>query len=148
MESSSSKSDAGASASFTSLPLNVTPSASRTLPINITVPNDINLHRDNSYSISGKVFDPNRNENVDANDNGLSGWLINLEQPAGIVIANATSNGAGDYAFSGLNPGIYVIYEVLPTGWAAVMPADGKYTVNLTDSDLTGLNFANKEIST
>ena len=31
-------------------------------------------------------------------------------------------------------------------GWAIVTPADGKYTVNLTDKDITGINFANKEM--
>ncbi|MFB3765859.1 MAG: SdrD B-like domain-containing protein [Methanotrichaceae archaeon] len=77
---------------------------------------------------------------------GLSDWMVNLEEPAGAVIANTTTNSNGSYAFSNLNPGTYVVAEVLPTGWVPVTPADGKYTVNLTDKDVTGINFANEEM--
>jgi len=90
------------------------------------------------FSIMGMVQD-------DTNKMGLAGWMVNLEQPAGKVIANATTNGSGSYSFSSLNPGTYVVAEVLQTGWAAVTPANGKQTVNLT-KDTTGLNFANKKM--
>lgn len=90
------------------------------------------------FSIMGIVSD-------DASKMGLASWMINLEQPAGKVVANATTNSSGNYAFNGLNAGSYVVAEVLPTGWLTVNPADGKYTINLT-KDVTGLNFANKKM--
>lgn len=99
------------------------------------------------FSIMGMVFDDvNGNGAKDTDETGLAGWMINLEQPAGTVIANATTSEAGNYSFSDLNPGEYVVSEVLTADWSAVAPADGKYPVNLTDSDVKDINFAVKKV--
>ena len=76
---------------------------------------------------------------------GLANWMVNLEQPAGTVIANTTTNSNGSYSFSGLDAGTYAVSEVLAPGWVAVAPANGMYNVNLT-KDITDLNFANMEM--
>lgn len=107
-------------------------------PQNVSAPAPKPAPAPAKFSIMGMVLD-------DTSKMGLAGWIVNLEQPAGKVIANATTNGSGSYSFNSLNPGAYVVAEVLPTGWAAVTPADGKQTVNLT-KDVTGLNFANKKM--
>lgn len=99
------------------------------------------------FSIMGTVFDDVNNNGVkDTDEMGLASWMINLEQPSGNVIANTTTNESGDYTFSSLNAGEYVVSEVLPMGWAITVPAEGKYTVNLTDSDVKDLNFANLQV--
>jgi len=116
-------------------PATPTPSAA---PQNVSAPAPKPVPAPAKFSIMGTVLD-------DTSKMGLASWMVNLEQPAGKVIANATTNGSGSYSFSSLNPGTYVVAEVLPTGWAAVTPADGKQTLNLT-KDVTGLNFANKKM--
>jgi hypothetical protein len=95
------------------------------------------------FSIMGTVFDDsNSNGAKEASEMGLAGWTLNLEQPAGAVIANTTTSRSGNYAFNDLSPGEYVVSAVLPMGWSIVMPADGKYTVNLTDNNVIDQNFA------
>jgi len=97
------------------------------------------------FSISGFVFDDvNGNGAMDENETALANWTVALEQPAGTVIANATTMEDGSYSFMGLLAGDYAVSEVLPMGWALIAPVDGKHLVTLTDADATGLNFANQ----
>jgi hypothetical protein len=95
------------------------------------------------FSIMGIVFDDSNSNGIkEASEMGLAGWMLNLEQPAGAVIANTTTSESGNYAFNDLSPGEYVVSAVLPMDWSIVMPANGKYTVNLTDSNAMDQNFA------
>ena len=119
-------------------PAPATPAPSVAAPQNVSAPAPKPAPAPAKFSIMGMVLD-------DTSKMGLADWKINLEQPAGKVIANATTNGSGSYSFNRLNAGTYVVAEVLPTGWSMVTPADGKYTVNLT-KDTTGLDFANKKM--
>jgi len=107
-------------------------------PQNVTPPAPAPAPAPAKFSIMGMV---SNNESM----MGLAGWMINLEQPAGTVVANTTTNSSGNYAFKSLNAGSYVVAEVLPAGWLTVNPADGKNTINLT-KDATGVNFANKKM--
>lgn len=98
------------------------------------------------FSIMGVVFnDVEGNGAMEAGEMGLENWMVNLEEPSGAVIANATTNSNGSYSFNDLNAGTYVVSEILAPGWVAVAPVDGKYTVNLTEN-MTELNFANMEM--
>jgi len=117
----------------------VTPAPNETATQNVSAPAPEVAPAPTTFSIMGMVLD-------DTSKMGLADWMINLEQPEGTVVANTTTNGNGSYSFNSLNTGTYVVAEVLPTGWAMVTPADGKYTVNLTNQDITGLDFANKEM--
>lgn len=124
----------------TAAPQNVSPPAPQAATQNGSLPEEVPASAEpKEFSIMGRVFDNTSNA-------GLAGWMVNLEQPAGTVIANTTTNNDGNYAFNNKYSGMYVVSEVLPMGWAIVTPADGKYTVNLTDKDITGINFANKEM--
>lgn len=97
------------------------------------------------FSIMGKVFDDaNGNGAIDENETGLAGWTVDLEQPAGTMIANATTAEDGSYAFLGLNPGDYAVSEVVQMGWTLISPADGKYTVTITNTTVANLDFANQ----
>jgi hypothetical protein len=94
-------------------------------------------------SIMGIVFDDSNSNGIkEASELGLSGWALNLEQPAGTIIAKTNSSESGNYAFNNLAPGEYVLSAVLPMGWSIVIPADGRYTINLTDTNATDMNFA------
>ncbi|NPV61214.1 MAG: hypothetical protein HPY61_01035 [Methanotrichaceae archaeon] len=96
------------------------------------------------FSIMGTVFDDaNGNGVMDENETGLADWTVALGEPAGAVLANATTSETGSYAFADLLAGEYVVSEVVPMGWALIAPVDGKYMVNLT-VDAAGLDFANQ----
>ncbi len=96
-------------------------------------------------AIAGMKFNDLDGDGVkDANEPGLPGWTINLEQPAGNVIATRTTDGGGEYIFSNLNPGDYVVSEVQDPCWTQTYPpAPGTHTVTIVDISVTGVNFGN-----
>ncbi len=97
-----------------------------------------------TFSIMGKVFDDVEGNGIlDNNETGLAGWTVNLEQPAGTIIANQTTIEDGSYTFTGLSAGEYVVSEVLQMGWTPVSPADGRYPVTITNMTIANLDFAN-----
>jgi hypothetical protein len=97
------------------------------------------------FSIMGTVFeDVDANGSMDENETGLADWTVALSEPSGAIIGNATTSEDGSYAFADLLAGEYVVSEVVPMGWALIAPVDGMYSVNLTDADATGLDFANQ----
>jgi hypothetical protein len=99
---------------------------------------------ESKFSIMGTVFDDaNGNGVMDDNETGLADWTVDLSEPAGTVLANATTSENGSYAFTDLLSGEYIVSQVVSMGWALIAPADGKYSVNLT-ADAAGLNFANQ----
>jgi len=101
-----------------------------------------------TLSISGMAFEDTEGNGVkEANEAGLAGWMIDLEQPADTIIANATTAADGSFSFSGLKPGDFVVSEVVPSGWNVISPAGGKFNVNLTTTDVTGLDFANAKMT-
>jgi len=101
-----------------------------------------------TLSISGAAFDDSEGNGAkEANEAGLAGWMIDLEQPADTIIANATTAADGSFSFSGLKPGDFVVSEVVPSGWNVISPAGGKFNVNLTTTDVTGLDFANAKMT-
>lgn len=97
------------------------------------------------FSIMGRVFDDaNGNGAADENETGLVGWTVNLEQPAGVIIANQTTADDGSYTFMDLSAGEYVVSEVVQMGWTLVSPADGTYPVTITNMTVANLDFANQ----
>jgi hypothetical protein len=96
-------------------------------------------------TIEGMAFnDTDGNSTMDNNETVLADWTVNLEQPAGNVIMSVNTSMDGKFAFSDLAAGDYVISEVLKMGWRIVSPSDGKFSVNITDTSVTGLVFANQ----
>ena len=85
---------------------------------------------------SGTKFnDLNENGTRDSGEPGLSGWTIlayedtdgnmmlsQAEYDAGPA-ASDTTDGAGLYSLTGLNPGDYIVVEVLQDGWTQSAPA-------------------------
>ncbi|HNX39134.1 MAG TPA: SdrD B-like domain-containing protein, partial [Methanothrix sp.] len=95
-----------------------------------------------SWSISGSVFfDSNGNGAKDAGESAQAGWSIQLAKDGGVV--NATSSAAdGSYAFKNLAPGKYTVSGVAQEGWAVSLPAEGSYSIDLSNADVTGKDFA------
>ncbi|ACK65051.1 Carbonate dehydratase [Rippkaea orientalis PCC 8801] len=74
-------------------------------------------------SISGTKFnDLNQNGIREPLELGLPGWQIQLINFDGDVIATTTTNLFGNYEFTGLAPGPYVVREVMQPGWKQTLP--------------------------
>ena len=69
-------------------------------------------------SISGRVFvDNNQNNTYDAGEPLLSGVTIWLLDGSGNRITSTTTNSSGKYSFTNLNPGVYGVEEIQPSGY-------------------------------
>jgi hypothetical protein len=83
----------------------------------------------------------------DENQTGLAGWKIELATSKHELISNTTTSANGNYSFSDLNPGNYIVTEVLPTGWVVVTSGDNQYGITLKDKEITQ-DFVNKKTNT
>jgi uncharacterized repeat protein (TIGR01451 family) len=84
----------------------------------------------------------------DAGESGLEGWTIYADLNDNSQLdANEpydVTDASGIYEISSLTPGDYVFREVGQDGWTCSYPADCKYAVTLTSSDIdAGNNFGN-----
>ena len=79
----------------------------------------------------------------DENQTGLAGWKIELTTSKKEFIANTNTSANGSYSFSDLNPGTYIVAEVLPAGWTVVTSGDNQYGITLKDKNETQ-DFVNK----
>lgn len=106
-----------------------------TAPANVTAPAPV---VEPKFTIEGIVQDDN--------ETGLANWTVNLEQPAGTVIKNATTALDGKFAFMDLAAGEYTVSEVIQMGWSLVTPVDGKFMVTITNESVTDLAFINMPV--
>jgi len=96
------------------------------------------------FTIEGMVFnDTNGNSTQDADEAGLAGWTVNLEQ-AGAAVKTATTADDGKFSFADVDAGEYTVSEVLAEGWSIIAPAEGKFPVTITDANVADLAFANQ----
>jgi len=100
-------------------------------------------------SITGrKILDFNGDGIVDSTDRGFEGIVFELRDASGMV-RTATSNVNGDFTFSNLPAGTYVLTEILPENFFQTFPgtptAPSNYTITLTTGQtVTGFLFLNK----
>ena len=80
-------------------------------------------------SISGNVTEDTDNDNI--GEDAIANVTIELfadtdgdGRPDGDAVATTTTNGAGDYVFTNVVPGDYVVVETQPAGFATVTDAD------------------------
>ncbi|MDM7934307.1 MAG: SdrD B-like domain-containing protein, partial [Methanothrix sp.] len=93
-------------------------------------------------NITGSAFhDLNGNGRKDSGE-ALSGWMIQLSRD-GSEVATITDD-QGSYRFEGLEPGSYVVSEVLPSGWEAISPEGGSYSLELSETDAVDRDFSNR----
>lgn len=129
---------------------------------------------DEPGKISGKKFNDKNGDHIRTNtttDPNLPDWTITLDKvndinppvcTSGTVIGElcvTTTNSFGNYAFNGLEPGTYLVSEVLQTGWTQTRPglfnetlyggqgaqADGTYLLILqSGDDIDNRDFGNQ----
>lgn len=99
--------------------------------------------------VSGTKFeDLNANDVRDPNELGLTGWDITINGTDTItgntVTQTKTTDANGNYNFTGLTAGTYVISETLKIGWIQTTPTKGNYTVVITSgTNISGQDFGN-----
>ena len=91
-------------------------------------------------SASGSVWNDIDNDGLwDGDEPGLEGWTVFIDLDGDGVLdpgeTSTTSDGAGAYAFTGLQPGAYTVVEDVRAGWQQTAPAgDGTWADTLTYS--------------
>ncbi|HUS76889.1 MAG TPA: SdrD B-like domain-containing protein, partial [Methanothrix sp.] len=96
-----------------------------------------------AMNISGAAYEDKNGNGLLDNGEALSGWTIRLVKPDNSEVSTLTSED-GSYRFEGLLAGSYAVSETLPSGWVAINPESGSYSVDLLDADASDRNFANK----
>lgn len=94
-------------------------------------------------SISGKFYnDQNGNGVRDDGEVPLSGWTVYL---SGDTMLSKSTDSQGDYKFSGIPAGNYIVSEDLQDGWLETQPkTPPTYSFGLNGGDsLTGNDFGN-----
>ncbi|HEY9247295.1 MAG TPA: post-COAP-1 domain-containing protein, partial [Candidatus Methanoperedens sp.] len=92
--------------------------------------------------------DLNANGKIDSFETGLAGWEININGTDTItgkeVNITTTTDTNGNYSFTNLTAGTYIISEKLNDGWVQTTPMTGTYTVTITSgANITGQDFGN-----
>jgi uncharacterized protein (DUF2141 family) len=98
-------------------------------------------------SISGTKFnDLNGNGARDSGEPGLAGVTIQLKPSSGPIVT-ATTDASGNFTFSGLAAGTYVLSEVVPSGFVQTAPpSPGSFSVALAaGQNATGFLFGNQQ---
>ncbi|WP_158554308.1 SdrD B-like domain-containing protein [Macrococcoides goetzii] len=99
-----------------------------------------------TYSLGDRVYSDNNGNYVqDAGDTGLAGLTVTIRDYAGNHVATTTTDANGNYSFSGLKNGTYVVNFEVPAGYANDVANIGSEDV---DSDgpidvLVDINGAN-----
>ena len=88
----------------------------------------------------------------DVGESGLEGWTIYLDDNGNGVLdgeeVSTVTDADGNYSFTDLDAGSYVVAEVLQPGWEQTHPSDGFYTVNLDPGDaIADLDFGNRFVA-
>ena len=94
-----------------------------------------------TYSISGRVFeDKNCNGQQNAGDVGIAGVTMTLT-PGSLTTSTAAN---GNYSFSGLSNGTYVVKETDPSAYCSTTP--NKKTIKISGKNVTNQNFGDSKL--
>ncbi|HSD71621.1 MAG TPA: SdrD B-like domain-containing protein [Thermoanaerobaculia bacterium] len=96
-----------------------------------------------------KILDINANGVFDGLDRGFEGIVFELRDQSGNLIASTTSDAQGNFTFSNVPAGTYVLSEILPENFFQTFPgtpeAPATYTVTVAPGgSATGFLFLNK----
>jgi serine-aspartate repeat-containing protein C/D/E len=99
-------------------------------------------------SISGVKFnDANGNGLRDTGEAGVSGVTIQLRNSIGFI-SSTTTDTSGNFSFTGLSAGPYILSEVVPAGSVQTLPGGGA-GINITltpGQNATGFLFGNQVV--
>lgn len=91
-----------------------------------------------------KFNDANANGVYDFGENTLANWVICAYNPATGTLVTTLTNTAGQYIFTGLSNGTWLIYEDQLSGWTQTTPGSVFYTENVVSGMTTiGRDFGN-----
>lgn len=106
-------------------------------------------------TLAGQVFvDTNGNGSRNSGEAGLGSRTVYLDANNNgrrdTGERSATTDAAGNYSFTGLAAGTYVIAEELPSGWSQTLPtSNGRFQVQLTTGQSrAGFDFGNFQVMT
>ncbi len=101
----------------------------------------VNFGEFRQVSVGGEVFnDLNGDGSAEAGDAGLSGWSISLLDGASTVIATATTDSKGAYAFANLGPGSFAVTVSPRAGFVGTSAATIPVATR-SGQDVTSANF-------
>ncbi|MDZ4806192.1 MAG: LamG-like jellyroll fold domain-containing protein, partial [Candidatus Eisenbacteria bacterium] len=101
-------------------------------------------------TICGTKFnDLNRDGVKQGGEPGLAGWTILLSYPNNTVYASTVTDAMGNYCFTGVPCGPWLVSEVSQPGWIQTAPPTFVHTLNTTTgTTTTGINFGNAACTT
>ena len=78
-----------------------------------------------------------------AGEPGLAGWTVDLEDSSGNMLASVLTDSNGNYSFTGVGGGTYLVAEVVQTNWVQTQPLyPTVYTVTIqSGQNVSGLTF-------
>ncbi len=107
--------------------------------------NGQNFGNFDKVTISGIKFNDMNGDGIkDVGDNGVSGWKIYLNGSASDSI---TTDANGNYSFTNLGPGTYMLSEAVQNGWTQTT-ANPSPIITSSGTDVSGQNFGNIELGT
>jgi protocatechuate 3,4-dioxygenase beta subunit len=93
-----------------------------------------------AITVSGSIYnDLDGNGLRGSSEPGLSGWTVDLEDTAGNVLASVLTDSNGNYSFTGVGGGSYMVAEVIPTNWVQTQP---QFPTNYSFTAQSGLNLS------
>jgi protocatechuate 3,4-dioxygenase beta subunit len=103
----------------------------------------INFGDFKTITLGGTVFDStNGNGLLDPGEPGVPGVAIRLTQVnPGFQPEVATTDAAGNYSFTNLGPGLYLLTETVPAGFVSIAISPGPITAQ-SGVDVNGIDFA------
>ncbi len=97
-----------------------------------------------AITLSGNIYNDLDGNGVHGpTEPGLAGFTVDLEDSSGNVLATVLTDSSGNYNFSGVIGGTYIIAQVIPTNWVQTQPLYPTVYTFTTQSgqNLLALNF-------
>ncbi|MBT8233727.1 MAG: gliding motility-associated C-terminal domain-containing protein, partial [Bacteroidia bacterium] len=91
-----------------------------------------------------KILDNDCSESVTPGDGLGSGWQFHLKDISGTpILQTATTDINGELFFNNVQPGNYILEEVVMPGWTPLNPAGGSIAILVTNTSFNTFDFYN-----
>jgi protocatechuate 3,4-dioxygenase beta subunit len=118
----------------------------------VVIGKNFGSHKIIPSAITGtKWNDLNQDGRRDASEPGLAGWTIFLDTNGDGHLdtdePSTLTNDVGNYSFTGLASGSYLVAELQQVGWEQTAPLSGIWEVTVGNGEtLTGIDFGNQKL--